>query len=104
MKKKNRSKLHKYNICVCQVKNFQSCLYRFSIHEMVLFRGSLDPKSAKYGSILKNFSPEVGFMKTKTAFEESFKNFEFWQKRNLPKVINFGPSQANVPLENPAYC
>ena len=43
-------------------------------------------------------------MKTKTAFEESFKNYEFWQKRNLPKVINFGPSQANVPLENPAYC
>ena len=29
-------------------------------------------------------------MKTKTAFEESFKNLEFWLKRDVPKVLNFG--------------
>ena len=29
-------------------------------------------------------------MKTRTAFEESFKNFEFWLKRDVPKGLNFG--------------
>ena len=38
-KKKNRGKLHWYNICGCQVKNFPIFLYQFSIHEIILFLG-----------------------------------------------------------------
>ena len=30
-------------------------------------------------------------MKAKTVFEESFKNFEFWLKRDVRKFYNFGP-------------
>ena len=29
-----RVKFHQYSICVCEVKNFQSVLYRFNIHEI----------------------------------------------------------------------
>ena len=36
---RNRGKFHHYRKCGCQGKNFQSFLYRFSIHEMAFFRG-----------------------------------------------------------------
>ena len=39
MKIPNCGKFHEYSICGCQVINFQSVLYQFSIHQMVLFRG-----------------------------------------------------------------
>ena len=35
---RNRSESHHYKNSGCQGKNFQSFLYRFSIHEMALFR------------------------------------------------------------------
>ena len=64
--------------------------------------GSIIPK---YGSILLTFSTEVGFMKTKTAFEGSFKNFEFSLKRDVPKILQFwSVFRPNVPPEKPKYC
>ena len=35
----NRDKFHRYSIFGCQVNNFQSFSYRFSIHEITLFGG-----------------------------------------------------------------
>ena len=43
IKIQNRGKFHQYEICGCQVINFQSVLYPFSIHEMALFGAIFGP-------------------------------------------------------------
>ena len=52
---KDRIKIHNcgkfYYHSICEVKNFQSFSYRFSSHEMTLFRGFLGPYSQKYDPI-----------------------------------------------------
>ena len=62
----NRGEFYEYSILDCQVINFQSFLYRFSIHEMPLFGDVLGPNSPKYCQILLKFSPQVVFKETKT--------------------------------------
>ena len=62
----NRGEFCEYSILDCQVMNFQSFLYRFSIHEMPLFGDVLGPNSPKYCQILLKFSPQVVFKETKT--------------------------------------
>ena len=62
----NRGKFYEYSILDCQVINFQSFSYRFSIHEMPLFGEVLGPNSPKYCQILLKFSPQVVFKETKT--------------------------------------
>ena len=67
----NRGKFHQYSICGCQVKNFQSFSYRFSIHEIAPFLrdgGGLGPYSPKYGPTLLKFLPEVVYKQTKSVF------------------------------------
>ena len=62
----NRGEFYEYSILDCQVINFQSFLYRFSIHEMPLIGDVLGPNSPKYCQILLKFSPQVVFKETKT--------------------------------------
>ena len=62
----NRGKFYEYSIFDCQVINFQSFSYRFSIHEMPLFGEVLGPNSPKYCQILLKFSPQVVLKETKT--------------------------------------
>ena len=62
----NCGKFYEYSILDCQVINFQSFSYRFSIHEMPLFGEVLGPNSSKYCQILLKFSPQVVLKETKT--------------------------------------
>ena len=66
IKTHNRGKFYEYSIVDCQVINFQSFSYRFSIHEMPLFGEVLGPNSSKYCQILLKFSPQVVLKETKT--------------------------------------
>ena len=67
----NRGEFYECSILDCQVINFQSFSYRFSIHEMPLFEEVLGPNSPKYCQILLKFSPQVVFKEKK----QCFKNF-----------------------------
>ena len=62
----NRVEFYKYSILDCQVINFQSFSYQFSIHEMPLFGEVVGPNSPKYCQILLKFSPQLVFKETKT--------------------------------------
>ena len=62
----NRGTFYEYSILDCQLINFQSVSYRFSIHIMPLFGEVLGLNSHKYCQILLTFSPQVVFKKTKT--------------------------------------
>ena len=62
----NRVEFYEYSILDCQVINFQSFSYQFSIHEMPLFGEVVGPNSPKYCQILLKFSPQVVFKETKT--------------------------------------
>ena len=59
MKIHNSGKFHQDSVCGCQFKNLKSLSYQFSIHEMALFGRFLGPYSPKYGTNLRNFTPEV---------------------------------------------
>ena len=61
----NRVEFYEYSILDCQVINFQSFLYRFSIHEIPLFGDVLGPNSPNNFQILLKFSPQVVFKETK---------------------------------------
>ena len=61
----NRGKFYEYSIFGCQVINFQSFSYQFSIHEMALFGEVLDPNSPNYCQILLKFSAKVVLKETK---------------------------------------
>ena len=61
----NRGEFYEYSILDCQVMNFQSFLYRFSIHEIPLFGDVLGPNSPNNFQILLKFSPQVVFKETK---------------------------------------
>ena len=92
-----RGKCHQYSICCCEIKNFQSLLYCFKIHEMVPFWRFLGPYFPKYCSILLKFSPELVSNKINTVWK-ILQNFAFWLKWDAPKVYSFGPFWA------PIYC
>ena len=64
----NLGKFHEYSFCGCQVIDFQSFSYRFSIHEMALLGGFLGPNFPKYCPILMQVSPEVVFKEKKGMF------------------------------------
>ena len=64
----NLGKFHEYSFCGCQVIDFQSFSYRFSIHEMSLLGGFLGPNLPKYCPILMQVSPEVVFKEKKGMF------------------------------------
>ena len=49
--------IHQYSICGCEMKNFQSFLYWFSIHEIAHFWDFLGPYSPKYWLILLKLWP-----------------------------------------------
>ena len=59
MKIQNHGNFHKHSICGCQVKNFPSFGNLFSTHEMALLGVFLGLSSAKDGTILMKFSPEI---------------------------------------------
>ena len=81
----NRGKFYEYSIFDCQVINFQSFSYQFSIHEMALFGEVLGPNSHKYHQILITFSPQVVFKETKTVLQESLKNSNFYRNGRYPE-------------------
>ena len=89
MKMYNPGKFHFYSISACQVIKFEMFSWRCSIHEMAHFGGFLGPNSPKYGPILLKFLPEVELKDTKTAFEESLKNRNFYKNREYPKFGRF---------------
>ena len=102
-------KFHKNRICGCEIKNFQSLLYWFSIHEWNgSFLGFLGPYSPKYCLILLKMWPEVVSINKKTVFEKSFKILNFgpnemeWNCNgilNQMKVYSFGPFWSPVYYE-----
>ena len=61
----NCGEFYEYSILDCQVINFQSFLYRFSIHEIPLFGDVLGPNSPNNFQILLKFSPQVVFKEKK---------------------------------------
>ena len=70
----------------CQIQNFQSFTYWFSIHKIALFLGYfLGPYSPKYGPILLRFSPEELFKQRKKVFPESLQNLSFNRNKTGPK-------------------
>ena len=74
-----------------EVINFQSFLYRFSIHEMPLFGDVLGPNSPKYCQVLLNFSPQVVFKENKNSALRIFENSFFYRNGRSP-VYTFGPT------------
>ena len=81
------------NICGCEVKNFQSCLYWFSIHEMAPFMGfwALTPQNIVQS--YWNFEQRLSFDKTNAVFENSFKVLNFSSEGTHPKftvLVHFG--------------
>ena len=66
MKIHNRVEFYEYSILDCQVINFQSFLYQFSIYQMPLFGEAVGPSSPKYCQILLKFPPQLVFKETKT--------------------------------------
>ena len=85
-----RAKFHQYSIFGCEVKNFQSFLYWFSIHEMGHFWCFLRPCSPKYWSILVKFWSEVISNKKKTLFENYFRILHFSSNGTYPKATVLG--------------
>ena len=85
------------NIAFVEIKNFQSLLYCFKIHEMFPFWRFLGPYFPKYCSILLKFSPELVSNKINTVWK-ILQNFAFWLKWDAPKVYSFGP------FWSPIYC
>ena len=65
-------KFHQYSICGCEIKNFQSILYWFSINELAPFWDLLGTCSRKYCLILLKL-PELASNKKNTVFEKSYK-------------------------------
>ena len=90
----NRGEFYEYSILDCHVINFQSFLYRFSIHEMPLFGEVVGANSSRYCQILLKFSPHVVFKETKTSLRifEKLKIFtETGDTQSLHFWSNFGP-------------
>ena len=85
----NRGKFHLYSICGCQVIKFEMFSWRCSIHEMAHFGEFLGPNSPKNGQILLKFLPEIVLKDSKTVFEESLKNRNFYKNREYPKFGRF---------------
>ena len=96
-------KFHQYSICGCEVKNFQSFLYWFSVHKMIPFGMFLGSYSPKYCLILLKFWPEVVSKKRNTIWIIP-QNFAFWLKWDTPKIYSFGPFWPNLLSENQKYC
>ena len=95
IKKHICGKFHQYSICRCKVKNFQSFLYWFSIHEMTPFWVFLGSYFLKYCSILLKFWPEFVSNKKNSA-SKILQNFAFWLKWDTPKVYGFGPFWGSI--------
>ena len=97
-------KFHQNRICGCEIKNFQSFLYWFSIHEwngsFLGFFRSLLPQ------ILFDIAENVtrsSLHQHKHSFWKILQNFEFWPKwngiLNQMKVYSFGPFWSPVYYE-----
>ena len=65
VKIRNRVEFYEYNILDCQVINFRSSSYQFSIYEMPLFGEVVGSSSPKYFQILLKFPPQLVFKETK---------------------------------------
>ena len=92
MKIHNQVKFYEYSILDCQVINFQSFSYQFSIHEMPLFGEVVGPNSLKYYQILPNTT--VSIQGNKNSALRIFEKLKFLQKRDIPRVYTFGPTLA----------
>ena len=88
----NHGKFDQYSICGCQVENFQSFAYRFSIHEMAVFEGFFWPLLPQIWYDLLKFSPDILLYETKRVFEYSFKILNFYGNETDPKFAFFGPT------------
>ena len=95
-------KFHQYSNCSCEIKNFQSFLYWFSIHEMAPFWDFLDPYSPKYCLILLKLWPEVVSNKINTVWK-LLPNLEFWLKWNAVKVTQFAVGKPKILLKNKIF-
>ena len=97
----NLVEFYEYSILDCQVINFQSFSYQFSIHEMPLFGEVVGPNSLKYYQILPNTT--VSIQGNKNSALRIFEKLKFLQKREIPRVYTFGPTLATFfPLKKMA--
>ena len=116
MKIHNCGHFHQYNICDCQVKNFQSFWYRFSIHGMVvsfiylfiylfiysfiyLFIYLFIYFSVGFGTLPHRIWSDFVQIFTRGNIQAGkryvlriFEKFKYWQKTDVPKVCYFGPT------------
>ena len=91
----SRVEFYEYSVLDCQVTNFQSFLYQFSVHDMPLFGEVVGPNSPKYCQILLKFSPQVVFEETKTVVQEFLKNSNFYRNGRYSEFTLFGPTLAS---------
>ena len=89
MEMHNCGNFHLYNISGCKVKKFEMFSWRWSIHEMAHFWAFLGPNSLKCDPILLKFTPQLVFMGSKTLFEESFENSNFYRNRTYQSLQFF---------------
>ena len=90
----NRGKFYEHSIFDCQVINFQSFLYWFSIHEMALFGEVLGPNSPQNCQIYLIFFLQVVFKKQKQYFKNLWKTQIFTETRDIQSLhfwSNFDP-------------
>ena len=86
---------HQYSICGCEIKNFQSLLHWFSIHEIdpFCFLAHISHISFDLAESLSR-----GSQIRQTHCLRILQNFEIWLKWNTLKVYGFGS------FWGPTYC
>ena len=86
---------HQYSICGCEIKNFQSLLHWFSIHEIdpFCFLAHISHISFDLAESLTR-----GSQIRQTHCLRILQNFEIWLKWNTLKVYGFGS------FWGPTYC
>ena len=96
----NRVEFDQYSILECQIIDFQSFSYHFSIHEMPLFGEVVGPNSPRDSAI--TFTT-VSIQGNKNSALRIFEKLKFFQKREIPRVYTFGPTLATFsPLKKVA--
>ena len=91
MKIHNRGKFHQYSICDCKVNNFQSFMYRFSIHEIALFGKFLGPYFPSMVQYYR-YSQQRQYSSKQKHCLNIFEGFDSLWEKDGPKVGTFGPT------------
>ena len=90
----NRVEFYEYSILDCQVINFQSFSYQFSIHEMPLFGEVVGPNSPQILPDSAKIFTTVSIQGNKNSALKIFEKLKFLQKREIPSVYTFGATLA----------